>query len=155
METLWRDLRFGFRQLLRERAFSGVVLLTLAVCIGANVAIFSVIDAVVLRPLPYPRAGDLVTMFNSYPGAGVERASNAGIDFFLRREKVPALQSVAVYQGSGSTVGEAGETARIETMSVSASFFPVLGVQAAAGRTFTEDENSPGQEQKAVLTDAF
>src|SRR3954470_10964159 len=105
METLSRDLRFGCRQLLRERAFSGVVLLTLAVCIGANVAIFSVIDAVVLRPLPYARADRLVTIYNSYPGAGVERASNAGIDYFLRREKVSAFEALALYQGAGHTVG--------------------------------------------------
>lgn len=155
METLWTDVRFGLRQLGRERAFSAVVLLTLAICIAANVAIFSVVSTVVLRPLPYANAHRLVTIYNSYPGAGAERASNAGIDFFLRREKVPALDEVAVYQGSGHTVGEAGSTERLETLRVSASFFRLLGVAPALGRTFTEDENEAGQAQKVVLTHGF
>src|SRR5688500_15982763 len=129
MEALWSDVRFALRQLARERAFSAVVLLTLAVCIAANVAIFSVVSGVVLRPLPYPAADRIVTIYNSYPGAGAERASNSGIDFFLRSERVDALDAVAVYQGAGHTVGEAGSTERVETMRVSASFFPLLGVE--------------------------
>jgi predicted permease len=155
MEALWRDVRFSLRQLGRERAFSSVVLLTLAVCIAANVAIFSVVSTVVLRPLPYRGADRIVTIYNSYPGAGAERASNSGIDYFLRREQVPTLEAVAVYQGTGHTVGESGSTERLETMRVSASFFPLLGVEPALGRTFTEDENEPSQSQKVVLTHGF
>jgi predicted permease len=155
MHTLWTDVRFGLRQLARERTFSTVVLITLGVCIAANVAIFSVLSTVVLRPLPYPGAERMVTIYNSYPGAGAERGSNSGIDFFLRRERVDALEQVAVYQGSGHTVGEVGATERIESMRVSATFFPLLGVEPALGRTFTEDENEEGQARKVVLTHGF
>ena len=76
MESFFRDVRFGLKQLLRQRAFSGVVLAPLAVCIGANVAIFSVIRAVLLEPLPFDEPDRLVTVNNSYPGAGAARASN-------------------------------------------------------------------------------
>jgi predicted permease len=155
MEALWTDVRYALRQLARERAFSAVVLLTLAVCIAANVAVFSVVSTVVLRPLPYPAADRIVTIYNSYPEAGAERASNSGIDYFLRRERVDALESVAVYQGSGHTVGEAGSTERIETMRVSATFFPLLGIEPALGRTFTEEENDGSQAEKAILTHGF
>ncbi len=155
METLLRDIRFGLKLLWKEKAFSGTVLLTLAVCIGANVAIFSVIEKVLLEPLPYKDAGRLVTLYNSYPGAGAERASNGSFDFFQRREHVPALQDVAEYQGWGNTVGEPGSTERVSTLRVTPSFFPLLGVQAAMGRTFTEDEMDVDNHRKVVLTDAY
>jgi predicted permease len=155
MDALLRDLRFAVRQLTRERAFTAVVLLTLAVCIGANVTVFSVVETVVLRPLPYPGADRLVTIYNSYPGAGAERGSNSGIDYFRRRDRVSALDEVAVYQGSGHTVGDAGRTERLETARVSASFFPLLGVEPALGRTFTEEEEQEGEAQKVVLTHGF
>ena len=155
MESFFRDARFGIKQLLREPAFSLVVLLTLGVCIGANVAIFSVIDTVVLRPLPYPDSERLVTIYNSYPGAGAERASNAAIDYFRRREGVPALEVVAAYQGWGHTVGEAGGTERVRSMRVTPSFFELLGSEPELGRNFTEEETFPDRSQQVVLTHGF
>jgi len=119
MDTLLRDVRFGLKLLWKEKAFSVTVLLTLAVCIGANATIFSVINTVLLKPLPYDEPDRLVTAFNSYPGAGVERASNGGPDFFFRREEVPAFEEVANYQGFGNTVGEAGSTERARSLLVS------------------------------------
>jgi len=155
VETLVRDIKLGIKLLLKEPTFSATVLLTLAVCIGANVAIFSVIQKVLLEPLPFHEPDRLVTVFNSYPGAGAPRASNGTVDFFQRRAHVDAFEEVALYQGSGSTVGEAGGTERVSTLRVTPSFFPLLGVQAALGRTFTEDEMEEGNDLKAVLTDAY
>lgn len=155
MDSFLRDIRFGLKLLVRERAFALAVLLTLSICIGANVAIFSVVNTVVLRPLPYDEPDGLVTLYNSYPGAGVERGSNSAVDYFLRRERIDALEEVAAYQGSGHAVGEEGSTERIETMRVTPSFFPLLGVDPVLGRTFTEQEMEPGLAQKAVLTYGF
>ena len=152
MTALARDVRLTLRQLARNRAFSVVVVLTMGICVGANVATFSVVNAVVLRPLPYPDADRLVTINNSYPGGGVERASNAAIDYFFRRERVQALEEVAAYQQWGHTVGEAGSTDRVRTTRVTPSFFPLLGVEPALGRSFTEEEMWPDQAQKVVLT---
>jgi len=155
MEELLRDVRYALKLLWKEKTFSATVLLTLAICLGANVAIFSVIHTVLLEPLPFKNPDRLVTVFNSYPGAGSPRGSDGTVDFFQRREHIPAFQSVALYQGWGSTVGEAGNTERVSTMRVSASFFPLLGVRAARGRTFTEEEDQEGHAQEVVLTDAY
>lgn len=155
MDSVFRDVRFGLKQLVRAPAFALVVLLTLGVCMGANVAIFSVVERVLLRPLPYADADRLVTIFNSYPGAGVERASNAGVDYFLRRERIEVLEEVAAFQGGGATVGDAGSTDRVETMRVTASFFPLLGVEPAFGRSFTDEEMEPEQSQKVMLTHGY
>ncbi|MGH7471483.1 MAG: ABC transporter permease, partial [Longimicrobiales bacterium] len=103
------------------------MLLTLAVCVGANAAIFSVIYSVLLEPLPFADADRLVVVYNSYPGAGVPRASNAATDYFIRRERVRAFESIAQFRNWGHTVGEAGATERVSTMRVTASFFPMLG----------------------------
>jgi predicted permease len=155
METLLRDVRFGLKLLWKEKTFSATVLLTLAICIGANVSIFSIIHRVLLEPLPFYEPDRLVTVFNQYPGAGAPRSATGVVDFFQRRENVDAFEEVAIYQGSGSTVGEAGSTERVAGMRVTPSFFPLLGVEAAMGRTFTEDEMEVGNHYKVVLTNAF
>ncbi|HKJ91928.1 MAG TPA: ABC transporter permease, partial [Longimicrobiales bacterium] len=155
MDNLLRDLRFAFRLLWKDRALSLTVLLTLAVCIGANTTIFGVIDGVMLRPLPYPQPDRLVRVFNSYPNAGAVRGSNSAPDYFYRRERVPAFQNVAEYQMWGNTVGEAGSPERAQSMRVTASFFPLLGVKPLLGRTFTDDEMEPGTAQKVVLSYGF
>lgn len=155
LDSFVREIRLAFRHLARERTFAAVVVVTLGVCIGANVAAFSVLNAIVLQPLPYADANRIVTIYNSYPGAGVERGSNAAIDFFLRREHVEAFEQVAVYQPWGHTVGEAGSTERVRTMRVTASFFPLLGVEPVLGRGFVEDEMWPDQAMKIVLTHGY
>jgi predicted permease len=155
MTELLRDIRLALKSIRRERAFSATVLLTLAVVIGANVAIFSVIQAVLLEPLPYRDADELVTIYNRYPGAGVTRASNGSYDFLMRRERVDAFEEVALLDGSGSTVGDPGSTERVSTMRVTPSLFPLLGVNAAVGRTFTDDEMDEGNHYKVLLTDGY
>jgi predicted permease len=152
METLLQDLKFGVKLLWKEKAFAITVLLTLAVCIGANTTIFSVINTVLLDPLPFYQSDGLVRVFNSYPNAGAERGSNSAPDYFFRRERVEAFEDVAEYQNWGHTVGEPGSTERMSTMRVTPSFFPMLGVQPLVGRTFTEDEMDIGNEQKVVLS---
>jgi predicted permease len=155
VESLLRDIRFGLKLLWKEKTFSATVLLTLAVCIGANVAIFSVIHAVLLKPLPFHEPDRLVTVFNSYPGAGAARASSGSVDFFQRRENIDAFEEVALYQGSGSTVGEAGSAEQVTTVRVTPSFLPMMGIEADLGRTFTEDEMEVGNHRKVVLTDGY
>jgi predicted permease len=155
MDHLIRDLRQSAKSLMRERTFSATVLLTLAVCLGANVAIFSVVHTVLLEPLPFHDPDRLVTVFNSYPGAGSVRGSNGTVDFFQRRENVDAFAEVALTQGTVHTVGEAGNAEQIQTLTVTPSFFPLLGVQAALGRTFTEEEMEEGNHQKVVLTHGY
>lgn len=155
METLFQDLEFGGKLLLKERAYSATILLTLAICIGANVTIFSVINNVMLEPLPFAQPDRLVRVYNAYPGAGVERAGAAAADYFFRRERVEAFGEVAVYQGAGYTIGEPGRTERVQAIRVTPSLFRVLRVQPQLGRLFAEDEIEPGNELKVVLTHGF
>lgn len=155
MDVLLRDARLALKLLWKDRTFSGTVLLTLAVCIGANVAIFSVIHAVLLEPLPFEEPDRLVTVLNSYPNAGALRASNGPVDFFQRREHVAAFEEVALFQGTGSTVGGDAGSERVSTLRVTPSLFPLLRVEAALGRTFTEDEMEEGNDRKVLLTDAY
>ncbi|MGE0158496.1 MAG: ABC transporter permease [Gemmatimonadales bacterium] len=153
MEPLLRDLRRSLRVLGRERTFSATVLLTLTLCLGANIAIYGVVHAVLLAPLPFRDPDRLVTVNNSYPGAGVVRASNGVVDFFERRAGIPAFEEVAIYQGGGGTVGEPGSTERVTSLRVSPSLFPMLGIEPALGRTFPEEAMQEGNELEVVLTD--
>ena len=152
MSALLRDVRLALKLLWKEKTFSATVLTTLAVCLGANVAIYSVIHTVLLEPLPFEDADELVNVFNAYPGAGAGRAGAGAVDFFQRRAEVDAFEEVAIYRGFGATVGEAGSIEQVSTVQVTPSFFTVLGVEAALGRTFTEDEMQEGNHRKAVLT---
>jgi predicted permease len=155
MDTLLQDLKFGAKLLWKEKALSVTVLLTLAVCVGANTTIFSVVNTVLLDPLPFFEPDRLVRVFNSYPNAGAERGSNSAPDFFFRRERVEAFEEVAAYQYWGHTIGEPGSPERLRTMRVTASFFPLLGVQPLIGRNFTEEEMAAGSEQVVILDYGF
>lgn len=155
METFLQDLRFGFKLLWREKALAVTVLLTLGVCVGANTTIFSVIDAVLLEPLPFPESDRLVRVFNSYPNAGAERSSSSAPDYFFRRERVEAFEEVAVYQYWGHTVGEAGATERVRSMRVTPSLFPMLRVRPLLGRLFRDEEIEPGAEEIVILSHGF
>ncbi len=155
MEVLLRDIRFGLKLLWKEKAFSATVLLTLAICIGANATIFSVINTVLLKPLPYEEAERLVVVFNSYPGAGAERASNSGPDFFFRRESVEAFEEIGAFQQWGNSVGEPGSTRRARSLRVSSTFLGLLRIHPTLGRDFLWEEMDPGNHRKVILTHGF
>jgi len=152
--SFFRDVRFALRGLLKKPGFALVTCLTLAICIGANAAVFSVVNGVVLRPLPYPDADRLLTMFNIYPQAGVERGMNSAPDFFDRRE-LDAIDDVALYSQQSATLGEGISAANVFAMWVSTTFFDVLDVQPILGRGFAEDEGTPGNDAKTVISYGF
>ena len=139
MNDLVHDFRFGVKLLRKDRGFLAAALVTLALCIGANTAIFSVVHSVLLRPLPYPAADRLVALYNSYPNAGAPRASTAVPDYFDRREAVDAFEESALYQARGVTIGEQGSPERVLALRVTPTFFAVVGVAPAVGRTFVPD----------------
>lgn len=149
------DLRQILRRLARERGFTATVLLTLALCIGANVAIYAVVDAVLVRALPYPEPERLVTAVNAYPGAGVERAGASLPNYYDRKEHIKAFASTSIHQGGNAIIGGAGSPQRVERDRVSPEFFATLGVPLAMGRSFTEDEMWYKDSARAILTDEF
>lgn len=149
------DLRQTFRRLAHERSFTTTVLLTLAICIGANVAIFAVVDAILIRALPYPAPEELVVAINSYPGAGVDRAGASLANYYDRRSAIPGLASIAIYQSGSAVVGDVGSPERVASDRVSKEFFSTLGVPLALGRSFTETELAEATSAVAILTDGF
>src|SRR5438876_7019801 len=122
------DLRFAFRQLLKNPGFTAVAVLTLALCLGANTTTFAVIDAVLVRPLPFPEPGRLMTIFNTYPKAGVERDGASLTNYYERRGRIPAFASLAIYSYGMEIIGDPGSTERLQTMRVSPDFFSTVGL---------------------------
>ena len=147
--------RQSFRRLARERSFTTTALLTLAVCIGANVAIFAVVDAILVRPLPYPDADRLVVVHNSYPGAGVERVGASLPNYYNLRGNITALESISMVQPGTAVVGEAGAPQTMDRGRVSPDFWETLGVTLGRGRTFTEEETFYGNHKVAIVTHEF
>jgi predicted permease len=154
-DALTRQTRYAARLLRKTPGFTAIALLTLAVCLGANLTIFSVIDSILLRPLPFPNASRLVTMFNTYPKAGVDRDGSSITNYYERRGHISAFEEVALYSDGTALVGEAGATEREEIMRVSPEFFTTLGVGPVAGRVFTEGETSPRTDGVVILTDDY
>ena len=91
------DLRYGFRQLRKAPAFTITAVATVAICLGANLAIFAVIDSVLLKPLPFPHSDRLVSIYNTYPNAGVENDGSSFTNYYERRGNIPAFSSLSIY----------------------------------------------------------
>ena len=155
MDRLLQDLRFALRLLWKDRGFAAAALLTFALCIGANAAIFAVVNSVLLRPLPVPEPDRLVLMHNSYPRAGVERASTGVPDYFDRLRETDVFEEQALYNTRGVTIGIDGDPQRVTAMLARPSLLRMLRVSPAHGRIFREEEGEQGQDRKVVLSDAF
>jgi predicted permease len=154
-DELLKQLRHAARMLRKTPQFTAAALATLAVCLGANLTIFAAVDSILLRPLPFPEAGRLVTIFNTYPKAGVDRDGSSIANYYERRGRIPAFSGVAIYRYGAAVLGEAGATQREQTARVSPDFFSTLGAGPAMGRSFTEEETSSQTDKVAILTDAY
>src|SRR5437588_5484580 len=131
---------FALRQLVKNPAFTVTALATVAICLGANLAIFAVIDSILLRPLPFSQSDRLVTIFNTYPKAGVENDGSSITNYYERRGNIAAFSSLSIFRDFSEVVGETGAAEQTEIMRVSPDFFATLGVNLAMGRSFTEAE---------------
>ena len=151
------ELRYAFRQLRKSPGFTLTALATIAICLGANLAIFAVVDSILLRPLPFPESDRLVTIFNTYPKAGVENDGSSLTNYYERRGHIPAFVSLSIFRYGSEVVGETGATQQEELMRVSPDFFATLGINLAIGRTFSEAETiTPIQDRGvAILTDGY
>jgi predicted permease len=154
-DELARQLRYAARLLRKTPRFTVTALATVAVCLGANLTIFAVMDSILLRPLPFPEAGRLVTVFNTYPRAGVDRDGSSVANYYERRGKIPAFAGVAMYSYGTAVLGEAGSTEREPIARVSPEFFSTLGSGPVTGRSFTDEETSFQTDKVVILTDAY
>ena len=153
MDTLIKDIRFGVRSLLARPGFTALAVLTLAIGIGACTAIFSVVDGVLLRPLPYPEAERIVQLLEvNSRGTQIQFAEP---NFRDVRARSRTLEAVAQYSGEVTTVTGGSEPVRALTFAVSGDFFHVLGSQPIVGRTFLPEESKPGGAPVAVVSYGF
>lgn len=141
METLWQDLRCGMRLLAKAPGFAAVAILTLALGIGASTSIFSVADAVLLRPLPYPNAQQIVRVWEQAPNGHRMNLAQSNFDDF--RTQNNTFANLAEYEHSLSSVSGGSEPVRVEVAQVSSGFFESLGVHPVRGRVFSSDEQRP------------
>jgi predicted permease len=148
MDTLRQDVHYALRRLARAPGFSAVAIATVALGIGANSAIFSVTNAVLLRPLPYPDPERLVMVSATWKERPVVMSPQNFLDV---AEASRTLEGLAAFDGGGVTLNGRGAPTRVEGASVSASFFDVLGVRPIAGRGFLPGENEPGRTKVVVL----
>ena len=150
MDTLSQDIRYAFRRLLKSPGFAAVVILTLGLGIGANSAIFSVVNGVVFRSLPYPESNRLVRLFQVGDDGGL--ATFTPMNYLDVQAGTHAFESSAAFTGAGYTLTSDGEPERVDGAEASASFFDVLRVRPAMGRGFLPDENQPGKTHVAVIS---
>lgn len=149
------DLRHALRLLLKDRSFTVTALLTLALCIGANTAIFSVVQSVLLRPLPVPDADRLVLVLNSYPNAGAPRAAAAVPDYFDRLTAVTTLEEQSLYRRSGVTLGAEGGAERLVSVQATPSFFRLTGASPVVGGLLTDADAAEGAPRRVLLSHAM
>ncbi|MGH9405605.1 MAG: ABC transporter permease, partial [Terriglobia bacterium] len=149
-----REIRYAARLFRKTPGFTATALLTLALCFGANLTIFAVIDAVLLRSLPFPQADRLVTIFNTYPKANVERDGASITNYYERRGRIPAFSSLSIYAFGTAIVGENGTAEREQITRVSPDFFATLGTGPIIGRSFTDAEMTYQTDDVAILSNA-
>jgi putative ABC transport system permease protein len=152
---IWSNLRYAGRGLVKNPGFTAVAMLTLALGIGANTAIFSIVNGVLLKPLPFPAPERLMVMNNSYPAAGLLRASTSPVDHVDYRKHTDLFQEVMSVQTASFNYSGKDRAERWAGAMATASTFPVLGVKPLIGRMFTEDEDKPGNDAVAVLDEGL
>ena len=151
MEALWQDIRFSARALLKARGFSLVIVLTLALGIGGNAAIFSLVRTVLLRPLPFNQPEQLIGIRESKIGEGHNNPL-AWLSFFEIRDKSQTVESIAAYFNSSFDIGRESGTERVAGARVSHTYFHVLGVHPLLGRDFTAEDDTGGAPGTVILS---
>jgi predicted permease len=154
MNGLWNEVRIALRSLARSPAFTFIAVLTLALGIGVNTAVFTLVDGVLLRPLPFPEADELLSIRHQGRDGQDQLPLSPGL-YFLYREQSRTLDDVAMYATSSANLVVDGEPERILGQTVTPDFFRVLDVEAARGRTFLEEEMDPGASPVMILSDGL
>lgn len=153
MQTYWQDLRYGARMLFKNPAVSVVAIVTLALGIGANTATFSLVNAVMLRPLPYQHPDRLVSLWTNVPEQGRSRTTPG--NFLDWKQQNTVFENVAAFNSSMVTLTADGDPVQMMGANASAGYFAVVGVEPMIGRGFLPEEYEPGKNQVVILGNAF
>ena len=154
IDTTWRDLRYAARILRKDASFTLIAVLTLTLGIGASTTVFSVVNAVLLRPLPYPGVEQLVFPWRLPPpsaNVGFSEIPWGRVEFLRFADQSQTFEHFGAFLGAAVNLTGAGEPARFDGALVSAGFFPALGVSPQLGRLFRPDEDQPGHELEVIL----
>ena len=154
MQTLWQDLRYGLRMLARSPGFTAIAVLTLALGIGANTAIFTVVDAVLLRALPYKDSASLVNIWGKFEKQGIPQNAISEPEYWDLLDHNESFSQIAAYSlgGSANLTSADARPVQVSTASATAGVLPLLGVAPVFGRSFSADEDQPGQSHFALLS---
>ncbi len=152
METLWQDIRYAVRLLIKKPGFTAVAVLTLALGIGANTAIFTAVDRALLRPFPYKNPDALVHLWETNPQKDYRDHQASYPDYLDWREQNNAFEGMAGYSSGTVTLTGRGEPERIQLAVVTSSFFPLLGVEARLGRIFLAEEDTASTERVVMMS---
>jgi len=155
LDSVLADLRYAIRTLRRRPAFTLVATLTLAVGIGATTAMFTLVNGILLRPLPYPRSDRIVQLYQAYPEKGLDHWGISQENIAMYRDRSSDFESFAAYRGGRLTLTGGDRAVRLNVALVTADFFHVLGVSPARGRPFTRDEDAQGRNDIIILSDGL
>ena len=155
MESLWQDLKYSLRTLGKNPGFTAVAVLTLALGIGANTAIFSVVDGILLRALPYKNPAQLVKVWGKMDKIGIPRNWVSEPEYWDLKDANRSFSNLSAFSSTGGTnlISGSGEPVRVAARGTTSELFPLLGVQAAMGRTFSSEEDQPGRNHVVVVGD--
>ena len=140
------------RRLWRAPVFTVITLITLAAGVGANIAVFSVVEGVLLKPLPYPNPDALVGVWHTAPGLTLEEVNMAPSNYFIYREQGRVFEDIGIYQGNSVSVTGQGNPERVEALDVTDGVLPVLGVTPALGRWFNRVDDSPSGPDTVMMS---
>jgi predicted permease len=155
MAQLYEQFRLVFRRLSRAPLFTAITLITLAVGIGANTVIFSVIEGVLLKPLDYPHPEQLVGVWHKAPGIGMQKMPSAQYLYYTYRDQSKTLDNIGVYKSFSMSVTGEGQPQHVHVFQVTESMLPMLGVKPALGRLFTQSDDSPNAPQTVLITNGY
>src|SRR5258708_1321591 len=155
LRDLADDRRDGWGMLLKNPGFTAVAVLTLALGIGANTAIFSVIDGVLLEPLPYPHPEEPVAVWHTAPGLNIKDLNSSDSSYFIYREQSRTFQDIGLYRNDSVNITGMGEPERVSALDVTDGVLPILGLRATLGRTFTRADDSRGGAKTVMLSFGF
>ena len=152
MQTFLQDLKYALRMLKKNPAFTAVAILTLAVGIGANSAIFSVVNSVLLRPLPYRQPGQLVRVYSEFPTMQLKKFWLSPPELLDIQHEAKSWEAIGAWAPGGQNVGTESEPLRVTSAAITRSLIDVLGVQPERGRNFTEEEDRNGGPSVAIIS---
>jgi predicted permease len=152
MDSIWRDVRYAGRSLVKAPAFTAAVLVTLALGVGATTAVFSVVNGVLIKPLPYPKSESLVSVWHAAPGVDRPELRFSPTMFFTYRDENRTLQDLGLWSAGAATVTGLAEPERVQVIRVTFGTLQALAVQPTLGRWFSQEDDTPGTPETAILS---